>query len=178
METFQEMSSLYCIFCTTNIYFQPPCFYCNKLVTIVEGNQKAPFSILHQGVGEDATPFPRLLHFTLDMYLILLSVSKEVSSTIFKVFGMTQPGIEPGSPGPFANTLPTWLMRVFGSPSTKVTNFTFITIINLNNFWIIFKLFLINIKCPKIVFVFNDFKINCEHVEILVKFLVFYSLIN
>ena len=34
-------------------------------------------------------------------------LSKEVSSTIFKVFGMTQPGIELRSPGPLANTLPT-----------------------------------------------------------------------
>ena len=35
-------------------------------------------------------------------------LSKEVLSTIFKVFGMTRPGIEPRSPGPLANTLPTW----------------------------------------------------------------------
>ena len=34
-------------------------------------------------------------------------LSKEVSSTIFKVFGMTPPGIEPGSPRLLANTLPT-----------------------------------------------------------------------
>ena len=34
-------------------------------------------------------------------------LSKEVSSTIFKVFGLTGPGIEPRSPGPLANTLPT-----------------------------------------------------------------------
>ena len=34
-------------------------------------------------------------------------LSKDVSSTIFKVFGMTQPGIEPRSPGPLANTLAT-----------------------------------------------------------------------
>ena len=34
-------------------------------------------------------------------------LSEEVSSTIFKVFGMTRPGIEPRSPGPLANTLPT-----------------------------------------------------------------------
>ena len=34
-------------------------------------------------------------------------LSKEASSTIFKVFGMTQLGIEPMSPGPLANTLPT-----------------------------------------------------------------------
>ena len=34
--------------------------------------------------------------FTLDTYIILWVLSKEVSSTIFKVLGMTQPGIEPG----------------------------------------------------------------------------------
>ncbi len=34
-------------------------------------------------------------------------LSKEASSTIFKVFGMTRPGIEPRSPGPLADTLPT-----------------------------------------------------------------------
>ena len=38
-------------------------------------------------------------------------LSKEVSSTIFKVFGMTQPEIEPQSPGALANTLPTRLMN-------------------------------------------------------------------
>ena len=34
-------------------------------------------------------------------------LSKEASSTIFWVFGMTRPGIEPWSPGPLANTLTT-----------------------------------------------------------------------
>ena len=34
-------------------------------------------------------------------------LGKDVSSTIFKVFGMTWPGIEPKSPRPLANTLPT-----------------------------------------------------------------------
>ena len=33
-------------------------------------------------------------------------LSKVVSSSIFKVFGMTRPGIEPRSPGPLANTGP------------------------------------------------------------------------
>ena len=37
----------------------------------------------------------------------MLSVKQEVSSTIFKVFGMTRPGIEMRSPGPLANILPT-----------------------------------------------------------------------
>ena len=40
-------------------------------------------------------------------------LSKEISSTIFKVFGMTRPGIEPRPPGPLANTLPTLPMRIF-----------------------------------------------------------------
>ena len=39
-----------------------------KLATIVEGDPKAPFSI--------ATPFPGLLHFTLEPYLIMLSVKQ------------------------------------------------------------------------------------------------------
>ena len=56
-----------------------------KLATVVECDQKAPFSIattLRCRGGLHS--FPRLLHFTLDTYLILLSVSKEVSSTILK----------------------------------------------------------------------------------------------
>ena len=77
------------------------------MATIVEGNQKAPFSIaFDRSVGKGATPFPGLLHFTLDTYLVLMSI-KEVTSTIFKVFGMTQLEIEPRSPGPLSNTLPT-----------------------------------------------------------------------
>ena len=43
-----------------------------KLATRVEGNPK----LLHQGVGESATPFPGLLHFSLDPYLIMLSVKQ------------------------------------------------------------------------------------------------------
>ena len=35
-------------------------------------------------------------------------LNQEVSSTIFKVSGITWPGIEPRSPGPLANTLPIW----------------------------------------------------------------------
>ena len=40
-----------------------------KLATVVEGDPKAPFSI-------GATPSSRLLHFTLDTYLIMLSVEQ------------------------------------------------------------------------------------------------------
>ena len=39
-------------------------------------------------------------------------LSKEVSSTILKVFGMMWPGIEPRSTGPLANTLPTGCLTI------------------------------------------------------------------
>ena len=45
-------------------------------------------------------------------------LSKEVSSTVFKVFSMTQPGTKPRSPGPLSNTLPTrpkWLLNRISS---------------------------------------------------------------
>ena len=44
-----------------------------KLATIFEGDQKTTFSI---GVGEGATPFPGLLLFTLDTYLVMLSAKQ------------------------------------------------------------------------------------------------------
>ena len=56
-------------------------------------------------IGEGTTPFPGLLHFTLDPYIIILSVSKVASRIIFWVFGMTQPGMEPQSPRPLVSTL-------------------------------------------------------------------------
>ena len=42
-----------------------------ELATVVEGHPKASFSVATT-VGEGATPFSRLLHFTLDTYLIML----------------------------------------------------------------------------------------------------------
>ena len=69
-----------------------------KLGTLVEGDPKAPFLIATTPrCGEGATPFSGLLHFTLDLYLIVLSAKQ--------VFGMTRLGIEPRSPGRLANTL-------------------------------------------------------------------------
>ena len=48
-----------------------------KLATVVEGDQKDPFSrATKPRRREGATPFPGLLHFTLDRYLILLSVKQ------------------------------------------------------------------------------------------------------
>ena len=72
---------------------------------MVEGDQKAPFSIATTPaiLGEGATHFPGFLLFTLDTYLILLSVKQGgIKYHFLKIFGMTQPGIEPRSPGPLA----------------------------------------------------------------------------
>ena len=56
----------------------------------------------------------RALHLSLDSSTLPLIrtlywwvLNKEVSSTIFKVFVMIRPGIEPRSPRPLVNTLPT-----------------------------------------------------------------------
>ena len=76
--------------------------------------RRIPFQwLLHRGLGEDATPFPGLLHFTHDTYLILLSVKQGGIKYHFKVFGMMQPGIELKSPRPLTNTQPTWPMSLF-----------------------------------------------------------------
>ena len=73
------------------------------MATVVEGDPKAPFSIATTPMCcEGATPFPGLLHFTLDPYFIMLSVKQ--GSIKYQVFGITRPGIESRSPGPLANT--------------------------------------------------------------------------
>ena len=59
----------------------------------------------YTGVGEGATPFLVLHHFTLNFYLIMLRVKQGGIKYYFLVFGVTQPGIEPRSPRPLANTL-------------------------------------------------------------------------
>ena len=51
-----------------------------KFATIVEDDPKAPFSIVTtpRCRGEGATPFSGLLYFTLDPYIIMLSVKHQV----------------------------------------------------------------------------------------------------
>ena len=47
------------------------------MATLVESGPKAPFSMATTpGVAYGATPFPGLLHFTLDPYLIMLSIKQ------------------------------------------------------------------------------------------------------
>ena len=74
---------------------------------------------------------PYMIYFYVYGYAFSLFISlvtgwlviKEVSSTIFIVFGMMRPGIEPRSPGPLANTLPTkpmsWFIHINGSISNN-----------------------------------------------------------
>ena len=49
--------------------------------------------LLHQAVGEGTTPFPRLLHFTFDLYLIMLSVKH-----FFETLVWLDLGLNPGLP--------------------------------------------------------------------------------
>ena len=46
------------------------------LASVVVGDPKAPFSVATTPRQGGATPFPGLLHFTLDPYLMMLSVSQ------------------------------------------------------------------------------------------------------
>ncbi len=84
------------------------------------------------------------------MYLIVLSV-KEISSTIFKVFGMTRPGIEPRSPGPLVNTLPTWPMSqyclVILMVNSKFSNDPFRLVFDFLNFSLFLSLVVMVLSC-------------------------------
>ena len=100
-----------------------------KLATLVEGDLKAPFSIATK-------PRCRGGHYSFRWIASLYSwsppynavLSKAASSTIFWVFGMAQPGIEPRSPRPLANTLlikPIYLIIIICSHTViwlQVTN--------------------------------------------------------
>ena len=88
------------------IYIYVFCVSKVKLATFVAGDLKAPFSIATTSRCRDRRySIPRIASLC-PWYLPYNAVlSKAASSTIFWVFGMTLPGIEPWSPGPLANTL-------------------------------------------------------------------------
>ena len=47
------------------------------MTTVVNGDSSASYQyLLHRGVEEGSTFFPGFLHFTLDTYLIMLSVKQ------------------------------------------------------------------------------------------------------
>ena len=80
----------------------------SKSATVVEGDQKVPFSIVTTPRCRGGNYSFSLDCSTLPFTLIILSVKQGgIKYHFFKVFGMTQPGIKPRSPGPLANTLPT-----------------------------------------------------------------------
>ena len=75
-----------------------------KLATVVEGNPKDPFSIaatLKFKGGRYSFPWISPLPLIYTLYSWVLS--KAVSSSIFKVIGMTLLRIEPWSPGPLVH---------------------------------------------------------------------------
>ena len=62
-------------------------------------------SLLHQGVGEGGTPYLGLLHFTLDPYLIMLSVKQGGIKYHFLSLWYDSTWDWTRSPRPLANTL-------------------------------------------------------------------------
>ena len=72
------------------------------MANIVESDPKAPLSkaTTPRCSGGGSTPLPGLLYFTLDPYLMMLSVRQGDIKYHFLVFGMTRPEIEPQSPVP------------------------------------------------------------------------------
>ena len=94
-----------------------------KLATWVKGDQKAPFSIatkLRCRGGCYSIPW------TAPLYPLMLKVKQ--GSIIFWVYGTTQPGIEPWSPGSLVNTLLirpiTWLFKVICRKYVKRFNWS------------------------------------------------------
>ena len=84
-----------------------------KLVTVVEDDQKVSLGEGAQLLSQDCSTLPLIR--TLYCWVL----SKEVSSTIFKAFGMTRPGIEPRSLGPLANTLPSRPIQLYSVEKTS-----------------------------------------------------------
>ena len=80
-----------------------------KLANLVEGDLKANFSITTTLICRGGCySFPWIAPLHLDMYLIMLSDKQGgIKYHFLKVFGMTRLRIEPRSPGPLVNTLPT-----------------------------------------------------------------------
>ena len=70
----------------------------NVLYDISLGTRRLPFQQLLLSQNCRSLPLIRTLYCWV--------LSKEISNTILKIFGMTRPGIEPRSPGPWANTRP------------------------------------------------------------------------
>ena len=109
-----------------NTLHRPAIFFCFKRKYKVVGVrlQEQPESSLFNSYNIEVSRRALLLSLiystlTLIRTLYWWVLCKEVSSTIFKAFGMTQPGIEPRSPGPLASTLPTSTLSRFINATNK-----------------------------------------------------------
>ena len=98
----------------TNVYLRTV-----NLAIVVEGSLFNSSLFNSYGcVGERGTPFPDCPTLLLKRTLFWWVLSKKVSSTIFKVFCMKRPGIEPRYPGPLEEysihqtNEPVWLKTV------------------------------------------------------------------
>ena len=81
----------------TNRMLSPKCLQIMLLATVIEGDLMAPFSIATiPGVREGATSFPVLLHFTIDMYLIMLSVKTRYQVPFLESLVWHNLGLNPG----------------------------------------------------------------------------------
>ena len=70
-----------------------------------ESDLKAPFSTdTTLKCKEESYSLPWIAPLTFDSYIMLRVKQRGIKYHFFKVFGMTQLGIEPWSPGPLANT--------------------------------------------------------------------------
>ena len=94
-----------------------------------EGDRKPPFSIATPPRCKGGTLLFSLNCSTLPLIRTLYCwvVSKEVSSTIFKVFGMTRPGLKPGLPDHWRTLHPLgqWAGKRHVSPGFKNSLFLF-----------------------------------------------------
>ena len=71
-----------------------------KLATVVKSDSKAPFLIATTPrCREGTTPFPELLDFTLDPYLIMLGVKQGSIKYHFLSLWYDDLGLNPGLPG-------------------------------------------------------------------------------
>ena len=81
------------------------------MVTVVEGDPKAPFSIATTlRCREGRHYFPWIAPLTLYQYLIMLNVKQGIK---YHFFSLTRPEIEPQSRGLLANTLTTAQISYF-----------------------------------------------------------------
>ena len=83
-------------------------------------------------------------------------LSKDVSSTIFKVFGMMRPGIEPRSPGSLANTLPARPMSCYQYTMSLNT-----MIFSPHLLFLCFK--------PSILFVYYTYMLNQKFIFVIMQ---------